>query len=538
MLSHKDHAGARHAERPGVPRHRRARGTSSYPRRQPSATRGLLDHSRPQERRRARREQPSWHPKIRLALTVTDVAVIVLALVLAGDVRYEQTSSLEVQDRQVPAVVIGLVIAAIWAVALGATRSRNPRILTAGLEEYRAVLDGTVMAFGVVAVAAYLLQIPLSRHVFLLALPIGSVLLLLERWIWRQAMLARRKRGRFLEKTLIVGRRADVVHFAREIERNFQLAIDPVAVCYLDGPPLGDEDPLDAAARRAGVESIERVEWRDVARRAWASDVHCIAVAGDLPGGRETLRRLSWQLEGAQVDLVIVSRLTDVAGPRIHLRRVEGLPLMYVSLPQFSGVAHVVKRAMDIVISLLVLVLASPLYLAIAIAIKLDDGGPVFFRQERVGLGGRLFRIWKFRTMVQDAASRVTELADAGANEGAGVLFKMKKDPRVTRVGQLLRKASLDELPQFLNVLGGSMSAVGPRPPLPSEVAQYSSDVTRRLLLRPGITGLWQVSGRSNLSWEDSVRLDLSYVENWSITGDLTIMVRTVVAVLRRDGAY
>ncbi|WP_454295716.1 sugar transferase [Salana multivorans] len=475
---------------------------------------------------------------IRLALAITDIAVILLVLFLAGAMRYEQHSSLEVSDRQVPAVIVGLVIAVVWAVALEATKSRNPRILTTGLEEYRAVLDGTVLAFAIVAVSAYLLQIPLSRHVFLLALPIGATLLLLDRWIWRQVMLARRRRGRFLEKALIVGQGADVVHLAREIERNVQLAIDPVAVCYLDGPPPGDEDPLDAAARRAGVASIEQVEWRDVARRARAADVHCIAIAGDLPGGRETLRRLSWQLEGANVDLVIVSRLTDVAGPRIHLRRVEGLPLMYVSLPQFSGLAHVVKRAMDIAISLLVLILAAPIYLAIAVAIKLDDGGPVFFRQERVGAGGRLFRIWKFRTMVPDASTRVAELAATGANEGAGVLFKMKKDPRVTRVGQLLRKMSLDELPQFLNVLGGSMSAVGPRPPLPSEVAQYSSDVTRRLLLRPGITGLWQVSGRSNLSWEDSVRLDLSYVENWSITRDLTIMVRTVVAVLRRDGAY
>jgi exopolysaccharide biosynthesis polyprenyl glycosylphosphotransferase len=201
-----------------------------------------------------------------------------------------------------------------------------------------------------------------------------------------------------------------------------------------------------------------------------------------------------------------------------------------------EGGQGVAKRLFDVLASTLLIIVSSPLMAVVAILVKVESSGPVLFKQERVGMEGKHFPMLKFRSMVLDAEQHLTDLAHH--NEGSGLLFKMKNDPRVTRVGKLLRKFSLDELPQLFNVFAGSMSLVGPRPPLPSEVAAYEQDVRRRLLVKPGLTGLWQVSGRSNLSWQDSVRLDLYYVENWSLAGDLMILLRTFRAVFRGAGAY
>jgi len=248
------------------------------------------------------------------------------------------------------------------------------------------------------------------------------------------------------------------------------------------------------------------------------------------------LKRLGWELEGAGVDLVVAPGLMDVAGPRIHVRPVAGLPLLHVEQPEFSGPVRLVKYAFDRFVAFVALLALSPLLLVIAAAIKVTSPGPVVFRQTRVGSHGDGFTVYKFRSMVVDAEAELT--AVTVRNDSDGVLFKMREDPRVTRVGRGLRRWSLDELPQFFNVLCGQMSLVGPRPALPSEVEQYGLDAARRLLVKPGITGLWQVSGRSDLSWEDSVRLDLYYVENWSFTGDLEILWKTLSAVLSSRGAY
>ena len=233
---------------------------------------------------------------------------------------------------------------------------------------------------------------------------------------------------------------------------------------------------------------------------------------------------------------MLSSRLTDVAGPRISLRQVEGLPLIHVKIPDFEGGQHMLKRALDIGVASVALILFAPFVPFIALAIALDSRGPVFFTQKRIGRDGREFRMLKFRSMRTTAEAERTALL--GANEGSGPLFKLRDDPRVTRVGRFLRRYSIDEMPQFWNVLAGEMSVVGPRPPLPSEVTAYDGTVFRRLYIKPGITGLWQVSGRSDLSWDESVRLDLRYVENWSVMNDLMIMWQTVKVMLRPNGAY
>jgi exopolysaccharide biosynthesis polyprenyl glycosylphosphotransferase len=219
----------------------------------------------------------------------------------------------------------------------------------------------------------------------------------------------------------------------------------------------------------------------------------------------------------------------------VHIRPVEGLPLLYVEEPTLSGVAWLVKNLMDRAVAALGLLVLLPLMVIIGVAIRMSDKGPVFFRQRRVGREGKTFSVWKFRTMYVDAEERLAALVDQ--NETDGLLFKIKNDPRVTPVGRVLRASSLDELPQLINVLLGEMSLVGPRP-LPAEDGDFLGDVRRRLLVRPGMTGLWQVSGRSDLSWDDAVRLDLYYVDNWSLTFDLTILWRTVGVVLGSKGAY
>ena len=275
---------------------------------------------------------------------------------------------------------------------------------------------------------------------------------------------------------------------------------------------------------------------RDLADRLAATGADTVAVAGTGALSSRELRELSWALEGRGIDLVVAPAITDVAGPRISIRPVAGLPLLHVEEPTFGGVKRVVKGALDLGLALLVLAVALLPGLLVALLIRLDSPGPVFYRQERVGRDGRTFRIWKFRSMSVDAEQRLAELR--GANEHDGPLFKIREDPRITRVGAVLRKYSVDEAPQLLNVLFGTMSLVGPRPPLASEVAEYEQHVRRRLLVKPGMTGLWQVNGRSDLPWEEAVRLDLYYVENWSVTLDLLILFKTARTVVAGRGAY
>jgi exopolysaccharide biosynthesis polyprenyl glycosylphosphotransferase len=234
--------------------------------------------------------------------------------------------------------------------------------------------------------------------------------------------------------------------------------------------------------------------------------------------------------------MCVAPALLDVAGPRTTIRPVAGLTLLHVDHPELAGGKQVVKAVFDKMVALTAVILLAPLFAVIMMAIRLGDHGPVFFRQTRVGKDGRTFAVWKFRTMVVDAEARKAELT--AQNEAAGALFKMRQDPRVTKAGSRLRRSSLDELPQLFNVLVGDMSLVGPRPPLPAEAAKYGDHMRRRLVVKPGITGLWQVNGRSDLAWDEAVRLDLRYVENWSLALDLQILWKTWSAVVRGHGAY
>jgi exopolysaccharide biosynthesis polyprenyl glycosylphosphotransferase len=275
-----------------------------------------------------------------------------------------------------------------------------------------------------------------------------------------------------------------------------------------------------------------------VARAVVASGSHAVAVAATEHFHGKGLRDLSWELDNLDVDLLVAPGVVDVAGPRLHMRPVAGLPLIHVEKPQYNGAKQFQKRAFDITFSGLVLLIGLPLLLLIAVAVKLTSRGPVFYRQERIGLDGDPFKMIKFRTMVVGADAMAEDLAKLNLAASPRDPFKFINDPRVTKIGGFLRKYSLDELPQFINVLKRDMSVVGPRPQVRSEVDTYDDQTMRRLLVRPGITGLWQISGRSDLSWEDSVRLDLFYVENWSITADIVIALKTAGVVFNHSGSY
>jgi exopolysaccharide biosynthesis polyprenyl glycosylphosphotransferase len=334
-----------------------------------------------------------------------------------------------------------------------------------------------------------------------------------------------------MSRLLLLGGPSAVKHLASSLTRAPHAGYVPVAV-YTPGRHEASEfDPnfgLPVLGHKPDTDSILAA--------ITLCNADAVAISAGVQLHPQALRHLGWELAARNVGQIMAPALTDIAGPRIHTQQVAGLPLMHVTTPTLEAGQRVAKRLFDVVVSGLLIAVASPLMAVIALLVRLDGPGPVFFKQNRVGIAGNEFKMVKFRSMVIDAEFRLSELADK--NEGSGLLFKMKKDPRVTRIGSFLRRYSLDELPQLFNIFSGQMSLVGPRPPLPTEVEAYEKDVLRRLLVKPGLTGLWQVSGRSNLSWQDSVRLDLYYVENWSLAGDLLIILKTVRAVFRSTGAY
>jgi len=252
----------------------------------------------------------------------------------------------------------------------------------------------------------------------------------------------------------------------------------------------------------------------------------------------KSTKRLSWSLEGTNIELVVAPALVDFAGDRVTTIDVAGSPFLLIQSPQFVGSKALLKRGFDIIVALVAISVSLPIWLLTALLVFLEDRGPIFFSHTRIGRNGREFKMLKFRSMSPNADKQFDELKATVANDGNAVQFKLKEDPRITKVGSVIRKFSVDELPQFLNVLQGSMSVVGPRPHVLAEVGQYEEDAHRRLLVKPGITGLWQVSGRSSLSWDESVALDLDYVENWSVLGDAFIVAKTVKTVFTQDGAF
>jgi exopolysaccharide biosynthesis polyprenyl glycosylphosphotransferase len=459
-------------------------------------------------------------------IVVLDATILALA-VLGGYVA--RFGGDEPRGSDIPYVIVGPGLLLAWLLSLKVLHCYDERVLGYGADEYRRVTSASLRLAGAIAITGYLADVGVSRGFLGISFAAGTAGLVAARFAARKRLHHARSRGAgWSHRVLVVGDAAHVLELVHTLRREPYAGYQVVGACIPDAL-------LAPVPQRLGDVPVVG-SFRGIADAAVATDVDTVAVTASRELTAARLRRLGWQLEGTGIDLVLAPALTDVAGPRIHTRPVGGLPLIHVEAPEFRGVRKIVKGFVDRAASLAALTVALPVLALIALAVKLDSPGPVIFRQTRVGQGGREFGVYKFRTMVANADTLLAALA--AKNETDGLMFKMRDDPRVTRVGRFLRKWSLDELPQLANVLFGQMSLVGPRPPLPAEVARYDGDVARRLLVKPGMTGLWQVSGRSDLSWEDGIRLDLFYVENWSLTADLTIVWKTFGAVVRSRGAY
>ncbi|MEU7903922.1 sugar transferase [Actinoplanes sp. NPDC049118] len=475
---------------------------------------------------RSHRRLSRWHRPYTLILVLLDLVSAILASVLA--VTFIQKASSGFQGRG-PGLfylvaLVGLPLG--WLFILWANGSYDRRYLGLGSEEFKRVVRAFVTVVACVSLLAFATKTQLSRVTIAYVSVAALIFILFCRYSARQVLhVARRRTGHGAHRMVLMGTLPEALEVYTAVTRSPAAGLIPVAIHLTDGysAARGIETPVPVYASRDVLALVREV------------GADTIAVCGSASAEPGELRRLAWALEGTGVDLVVAPQLTDIAGPRVHIRPIEGLPLLHVEEPTLSGPGWLAKNLLDRVAAFFGLLLLSPILGVIALGIRMASPGPVFFRQPRVGHEGRTFRVWKFRTMDVDAEERKATLEEL--NEADGMLFKLKEDPRIFRFGSKLRATSLDELPQLINVLKGEMSLVGPRP-LPADDGDYLGDVRRRLLVRPGITGLWQVSGRSDLSWDEAVRLDLYYVDNWSLTYDLSILWRTIWVVLRRKGAY
>lgn len=463
-------------------------------------------------------------------LAATDALAIAIASYMAYLVRFPEGGRLIISNEIAPDYLwISAILSVTWFAVLGFGRTRDHRLLGVGNTEFTRVFEVSWHLFAALAVVAYLAKAELGRGYLGIAAPIGIALLLTGRLIWRRQLHRRRERGLDQAPVLVVGPRHKAARLVSEFKRNPRAGYEVVGVCVPSGEFRAGETVSDVPILGTRSDAAE------VARRINAS---AVAVTGSDAMTSEAVKQLGWDLEGSGIDLALTLSLADVAGPRVLVQPANGLPLVYVDEPRFSGSKYVLKNVFDIAVTAILVVVLSPLLALIAALVKLTDRGPVLYSQERIGKDGKPFEILKFRSMVVNAHDQLEDVLASEGVSAVGVFYKPKNDPRVTRLGRVLRRYSLDELPQLFNVLRGEMSLVGPRPQIAAEVATYDRAAHRRLLVKPGLTGLWQISGRSNLDPAIAMRLDVSYVENWTMFGDILILARTAKAMFGADGAY
>lgn len=459
---------------------------------------------------------------VRIGILATDAVALVIATLIGFVTRFsvaELGTSLTG-----PIQLVGTFAPVLWLMVLILIGSYEQRVVGLGLTEYGKILQSALWMVALVSIVSFLGKFDTSRAYILLAIPIGTALLLLDRWLWRRWLLWKRNQGRELQSTIVIGNNEDCSRISTALTERRWAGYSVVAEF---SPPRGSGISVSNAS----------LEWMDqLIHRVNTERIMCIALAPSCGLSGADIRELSWRIEGRGIDLLISSALGAVTGPRLSLRVATGLPFMHLDEVGLGITKRAVKRTMDIAVSALTLIVLSPVLLLISLLVLLTSGRPVFFSQDRAGQRGELFRMWKFRTMVPDADQQREELRQISGSDEP--IAKFVDDPRITPIGRFLRRWSLDELPQLFNVFRGDMSLVGPRPHPIDDVERYRSSDVRRLLAKPGMTGLWQVAGRSDLSWEDAVELDLLYIENWSVLADVAILLRTIQAVLTRSGAY
>lgn len=474
-----------------------------------------------------RRAQGHWLISRRAQIAflyLADMVVIAIALLLAFYARgiipfYGDADT----GRWLYYATVPLIIAA-WIALLAVFGASQLGHLRAGATEYKRVVMASFAMAGLVGIGSYLTKYEFPRGLYVLLFVVGTTGLVTARFARRKIMGTIHRQGVLMTPIVVAGESGHVDAIANVLRRETWLGYKVVGAITRDRV---DQTP-------GGLPVLGGL--RDTVAVIDEHKVDTVIFAEGSFSSPAAFRRMAWQLEEHDIHMIVVPALTDISAQRLDVRPVAGLPLVDVARPQAIAAARWIKRTFDVLGAAILLLLAAPVMALVALAIKAEDGGPVLFRQPRVGRKGVVFHCLKFRSMVLDAEARLAELA--AQNEGSGPLFKMTHDPRITKVGRFIRRFSLDELPQLWNALRGDMSLVGPRPALPTEVAQYDSDTRRRLDVRPGLTGLWQVSGRSNLSWDDTVRLDLYYVDNWSMIQDVMILAKTARAVVGSSGAY
>ena len=488
---------------------------------------------------RSIRRRPLWRYLYVAALVAVDVLVMLLSLVICFAFN---PGAYDTVTRAMPIWAFLLAYCVIGLLCLAFAGAYHRHVMVEGYELYTKLINAAIFTIVLASCVAFMLNLQLPRTALIIAPLVGLVCELVARWMMRCLLHHHRRRGECKYTTVIVGSSEGINRTLRLMRRNSALGYMPVAVCPIAPDPSVDDayvvtnfvaDPNIEGADKLRVLSFGSRFARTIERMG----VQEVYIADVLSRDSKLLHAMSLAVESLGIELAISVSLADIGGHRLHLRNSAEQQVLIASLPQYRTTTYVIKRIIDIVLSAVALVISSPIMLGVAIAIKLDDGGPVLFKQTRVGIHGKPFTMYKFRSMVTNAEEIKAKLA-AESGQTDRFIFKLKDDPRITKVGKFIRKTSLDEFPQFFNVFKGDMSLVGPHPALPDEVARYGSLYSTRLLVKPGITGPWQVSGRSDLSQEQSEFLDVSYIENWSITGDLAILAKTVMVVFRGTGSY
>lgn len=475
-------------------------------------------------RAQARRWRSAYHRRVLLA----DVCVLVITGTFTewlGAVRHTRGFA----DTWHSTVFVALA-GIVWFAALSYTRSRDLSLVSQQAEEYRRVAVATFATFFLAATADVFLSHPVSRLQFA-GFAFGAVGLTLARFLLRADVRRRRKHGKYISRVVALGEppaaRTLSEYFARSPGAGYRL----VGVCFPDaGERIGHHVDLPTGSIPVlGFNDDSEIE---AALESAGADTLAVVYSGHL--APERVKFLAWRMQAINTEFIVVPGLTEVAAHRLQMRPLENLPLFVVEEPTHDTPSIVTKRVLDLVLGTIGLVVALPVIAMAGLAIKLDDRGPVFYRQQRVGMDGKPFKIIKLRSMYVDT----DKTPQAEQHRHGSIFHKRTSDSCVTRVGKILRATSIDELPQLFNVLGGSMSVVGPRPLAVGEAGTDAAFIEHREHVKPGMTGLWQVSGRSDLEDKDRIRLDVSYAGNWSVVGDLVIIWRTVGAVLKRKGAY
>jgi len=469
-------------------------------------------------------------------LVISDTFAIAIAIFISYLVMFDDITSVAAQASSEGILRVTLnaparawVMGIVWLIALRIFNTRDRRILGTENEEYRRVFNSSLSVLGLLALASLFLKLDVSRLFVGFTLLGGTLLLFISRWSWRLWLRRQRRQGFYRDTIAISGPAGIVTELIEKLRRDPTSTFTPTLLIAIKESDVAKLMPL-------GIPVTTKFDDPAALLKEQGIDVLILAGSENLSGKR--FKSIAWNLEGADIELIVAPGLVEASTPRVHTRPVSGISFLEVESPRFEGGQYVLKTLFDILFSLLALVVTLPITLLVALLIFLEDQGPVFFRQERIGINGKPFKMWKFRSMYLGAEKKFDELRAQAGHETNSVQFKLKNDPRITRIGKVIRKLSIDEIPQFINVLAGDMSVVGPRPHVQAEIDLYEDHVHRRLLVKPGITGPWQVGGRSLLTWEESVSLDLGYVETWSLVGDLRLILKTVVTVIKPRGSY